>query len=377
MNELTRRGFLAGSSALTLMASSGLARANSSAVETMRLLPVEEAYAPVEFIQALLKMAESNDTMVNRYIKMYYQKAGVVDQLSNIDSRLAHMDKYGIDMQLLSVTSPGPQGFDAEHGADLSELINNKFASIIKAHPTRFAALAAIAPQSPERAAKEVKRAITELGLNGILINSHIQGEYLDDPKFAPVLEAAVEYNAPIYLHPSYPPDSMIENFVDYGMMGALWGFQAECSLHVARMLLGGVFDRHPKLQVVLGHLGEGLPYWLSRMDNRYQNIRRRGGAKDLGMPELKRLPGEYFRDNFYVATSGMNWFEPFEYCIRVMGPDRVLFAVDYPYERAEDALGFIHDAQARLPADIMHKVTHGNAERIFNIAPAAAMNFG
>lgn len=332
----------------------------------MRLIATEEAFAPQEYLDEYIKMTKDIDTPVARYLRMYYQKPEFARQLTDMDYRLAMMDRHGVDMHLLSITGPGVQAFDAELGADLAMLTNDKLAATIARHPTRFAGLAAVAPQAPERAVREIKRAMVDLKLNGLIINSHTHGEFLDDPKFWPVLAAAVEHDAPIYLHPSFPPDSMLGPYSKYGMMGALWGFQAECSVHVIRMILSGVFDRFPTLSIVLGHLGEGIPYWLSRLDNRYQNILRRGGLPSLGMTQLERLPSEYFRTNFHITTAGMNAAAPFDYCIKLLGAERVLFAIDYPYEQTEDATGFVRSLD--LPEGQLAQVCHGNAERVFKI---------
>lgn len=343
-------------------------RAGASAAQpsTPRLIATEEAFAPREYLDEYVRMTKDVDAPVARYLRMYYQKPEFVEQLTDMDYRLTMMDRHDVDMHLLSITGPGVQAFDADVGSALATLANDQLAEIVRKHPTRFAGLAAIAPQSPERAAREVERAMTQLKLNGLIINSHTHGEFLDDPKFWPILEAAVAHDATIYLHPSFPADSMIEPYTKYGMMGALWGFQAECSLHVIRMILSGVFDRFPTLSIVLGHLGEGIPYWLSRLDNRYQNILRRGGLPSLGMTQLKRLPSEYFTTNFHVTTAGMNATAPFDYCVNLLGADRVLFAIDYPYEQTEEAVGFIRSAQ--LAPAAMKQVCHGNAERLFKI---------
>ena len=332
----------------------------------LRLIATEEAFAPQAYLDEYLKMTRHVDTPVARYLRMYYQKPEFAQQLTDMDYRLAMMDRHGVDMHLLSITGPGVQAFNAELGAELAMLTNDTLAGIIERHPTRFAGLAAVAPQSPDRAAREVRRAMIDLKLNGLIINSHTHGEFLDDPKFWPILEAAVEHDAPIYLHPTFPPDSMLDPYNKYGMMGALWGFQAECSVHVIRMILGGVFDRFPTLSVVLGHLGEGIPYWLSRLDNRYQNILRRGGLPSLGMKQLERLPSDYFRTNFHITTAGMNAIAPFEYCVKLLGAERVLFAIDYPYEQTEDATAFARSLA--LPPDQLAQVCHGNAERLFKI---------
>ncbi|WP_174299366.1 amidohydrolase family protein [Caulobacter sp. S45] len=332
----------------------------------MRLIATEEAFAPREYFEEYLKLAETLDTAEARYLKMYY-KGPLVERLSDMDVRLAEMDRFGVDMHLLGITAPGVQAFAPQLGGDMAERANDELAKVIRAHPTRFAGLGAVAPQDPERAAGEVKRIMTELKLGGVIINSHTQGDFLDAEKVSPLLEALVAHDAPLYIHPNFPPPSMVGPYSDYGMMGALWGFGAECSLHVVRMIMAGVFDRFPKLKVVLGHLGEGLPFWLDRLDNRYANILRRGGLEPLGMRKLERLPSEYFRTNFHITTSGMNTTAPLEFALKMFGPDRIMFAIDYPYEQTEEAVGFLRSAS--LDAGALRKIAHETAETVFNIA--------
>lgn len=336
----------------------------------MRLIATEEAFAPEEYLRRYLELARTLDTAPARYLSMYYAKPEMTRQLTDLDFRIAEMDRYGVDMHLLAMAAPGVQAFDAALGTELAILSNDVLAKAIAKRPDRFAGLAAVAPQDPVAAAREIRRAMGELGMNGIIINSHTHGEYLDDPRFWPIFEAAVECDAPVYLHPTFPSEEMIKPYSDYGMMGALWGFGADAGLHVVRMILGGVFDAHPNLKVVLGHLGEGLAFWLGRLDNRYQNLLRRGGLEPLGMKPLARLPSEYFRTNFYITTSGMMTQPPLDFCLAMFGDDRIMFAVDYPYEQTAEAVSFVR----ALPygAETMNKLTHLNAERLFGIAPAA-----
>ena len=333
----------------------------------MRLIATEEAFAPREYFEEYLKLAERLDTAETRYLKMYY-KGPQIERLSDMDVRLAEMDRFGVDMHLLSITAPGVQAFDPSLGGDMAERANDELLRIVTAHPTRFAGLGAIAPQDPERAGREVKRIMTELKLSGVVVNSHTQGEFLDDEKFSPIFEALVACDASLYIHPNFPAPSMVGPYSDYGMMGALWGFGAECSMHVVRMILSGVFDRFPRLRIVLGHLGEGLPFWLGRLDNRYANILRRGGLEPLGMRKLERLPSDYFRTNFHITTSGMNTDPPLEFALKMFGADRIMFAIDYPFEQTEEAVGFIRAAP--LDADAMRRITHATAEGVFNIPP-------
>lgn len=333
----------------------------------MRLIATEEAFAPVEYVRAYLDLAPSLDTPASRYLASYYGKPDFARQLTDLDWRLAEMDRLGVDMHLLSITGPGVQAFDADRGTELATVTNDTLVAAIARHPTRYAGLAAVAPQDPARAAREIERAVGKLGLGGVIINSHTHGEYLDDPKFWPIFEAAVAYDAPIYLHPTIPSDAMIEPFSQYGMMGALWGFGADASLHVVRMILGGVFDAFPKLKIVLGHLGEALPFWLARLDNRYSNIKRRG-LSPLGPRPLERLPSEYFSTNFWITTSGMTTWAPLEFCLKTVGEDRIMFAIDYPFEQSAPTVDFIRAAP--LSPECRQRIAHGNAEALFRIAP-------
>ena len=333
----------------------------------MRLIATEEAFAPVEYIREYLALAPSLDTPASRYLASYYANPDFARELTDLDWRLEEMDRLGVDMHVLGIAGPGVQAFDAARGTALAQVANDTLAAAIARHPGRYAGLAAVAPQDPQAAAREIGRAMGPLALNGLLINSHTHGEFLDDPKFWPILEAAVAHDAPLYLHPNFPSDAMAGPFSQYGMAGALWGFGADASLHVVRMILGGVFDAFPALRVVLGHLGEALPFWLDRLDNRYSNIRRRGLVPS-GAKALERQPSEYFKTNFVVTTSGMTTAPPLDFCLSVMGEERVLFAIDYPYEQSAPAVEFIRTVP--LAEEVREKIVHANAERVFRIAP-------
>jgi len=277
------------------------------------------------------------------------------------ERRIKDMDDAGIDVQVISLTSPGVQVFSGDLGAQLARDANDQLASAVQAHPDRFAGLAAVAPQLPDIAAREIERAKTELGFNGIIINSHTGGEYLDAEKFWPILEAAEAMNTPIYLHPRTPSPVMIEPFLDYGLYFAGWGFAVETSLHSMRMIMAGVFDRFPGLKIILGHMGEGIPFWFDRIDNRY-SLQVKIGALD----EMDKLPSQYFRDNFLITTSGMPFPEPMKLAYEALGPERILFAADYPYESMHEAVEFMDGVD--LPDEDRHKIYHGNSEIVFGI---------
>ena len=249
--------------------------------------------------------------------------------------RIADMDASGIDMQLLMLSAPGVQVFDPGTAVSLSVETNNQVAEAIKEHPTRYCGLAAFAPQDPKAAAKELERAVKKLGLKGGLVNSHTMGEYLDDEKFWEIFEAAESLDVPIYIHPQAPPPAMVGPYLPRGLDGAVFGFAADTGLHAMRMVFGGVFDRFPKLKIVLGHLGEGLPFWHFRLDYMHAAIVR--SKRYPGAGPLKRKPSDYLKENFWYTTSGMQWQPAILFCQQVLGMERVMYAMDYPYQYVAD----------------------------------------
>lgn len=277
------------------------------------------------------------------------------------EGRIREMDEVGIDIHVLSLTSPGVQVFPGDLGAELAKDANDQLAKAIRKNPDRFLGLAAVAPQLPETAALEIERAINTLGLRGIIINSHTGGEYLDCTKYWPILEAAESSSFPIYLHPQSPSPKMIEPYLDYGLYFAGWGFAAETSLHAMRLIMSGVFDEFPRLKIILGHMGEGIPFWLDRIDNRYLLQVKIGAVR-----EMKKLPSEYFLENFVITTSGMAFGAPLKLSIETLGPERILFAADYPYESMSEAVEFM-DAVS-VSNEERHMIYHGNAEALFKI---------
>lgn len=279
------------------------------------------------------------------------------------EGRLADMDRAGVSLQVLSLTSPGVQLFDADTAVTVARESNDILAATVRRYPERFAGLAAFAPQAPERAVREMERAVGDLGLNGFIVNSHTDGEYLDQEKFWPILEAAEALQRPIYIHPRSLPADAIRPFQDYGLGGAGWGFAVETGLHGMRLLMSGVFDRFPGLQIVLGHMGEGIPYWVYRFDYMYEEARRNWGSGNL-----RRAPSEYLGENVMITTSGMNHEPALRYCLEVLGPDAIMWAADYPYQTNEDAVAFLDGAD--IPEDHRVKIYSGNAERVFHLPP-------
>jgi 5-carboxyvanillate decarboxylase len=275
------------------------------------------------------------------------------------EGRLAEMDSNGVDMHLLSLTVPGVQMFAAANAVAFARLSNDRLSDSVRRHPTRFAGLASFAPQDPPAAAKEMERSITSLKLNGFLVNSHTQNGYLDEERFWPILEAAEALGAPLYIHPRAPSDGMAAPFRDYRMEGSIWGYGMETGTHAVRLMLSGVLDRFPRLRIVLGHMGEALPFWLWRLDY----MASPGSRSDL-RNQLKA--SEYLRRNFAITTSGLEDPLVLRLCVDKIGIDNVMWAIDYPYQPSAPAVAFLESAP--LATADLQRVAHANAERIFRI---------
>jgi len=285
---------------------------------------------------------------------------GFLAQLLDIDAgRLAVMDANGVDVHLLSLTTPGVQMFEPDKAVALARLANDRLIEAVRRHPTRFAGLASFAPQDVAAATKEMERAINVLKLNGFLVNSHTGNGYLDEPRFWPILEAAEALGAPLYIHPRAPSDGMAAPFRDYRMEGSIWGYGVEVGTHAVRLMLSGVLDRFPRLRIVLGHMGEALPFWLWRLD-----YMAAPGSRAALRNQLK--PSEYMQRNFAITTSGLEDPLVLRFCMDKVGLDRVMWAIDYPYQPTAPAVAFLDSAP--LSEHERTQIGSRNAERIFRI---------
>ncbi|HVJ10445.1 MAG TPA: amidohydrolase family protein [Burkholderiales bacterium] len=277
--------------------------------------------------------------------------------------RIADMDASGIAKQIVFLTAPGVQVFDAPLGTSLARDANDELIEGIRKHPTRYAALAAIAPHDPRNAVKELQRSVG-LGFKGVVVNSHTQGEYLDEPKYWEILEAAAALDVPIYIHPNTPPPSMIGPFLPRGLDGAIYGFAVETGLHLMRIIQAGLFDRFPRLRIVVGHLGEGLPFWLFRLDFMHRGMVT--AKRYPGVAGLKKKPSDYLKENVWITTSGMQWAPAILFCQQVLGVDRVLYAMDYPYQFVPEEVK-VTDELPVSDAD-RKKLYQTNAETVFKL---------
>ncbi len=333
-------------------------------------IATEEAFATPELVEAwkvLIEDGAPGEAGLDHHFSRILNATGgwgaqVRDQVVDLgEVRLGIMDAAGVDMQVIAITAPGVQVFDAETGSALAVQANDVLAEAVRKHPDRFAGLGAIAPQAPKTAAKEMERA-KGLGLKGVMVNSHTKGEYLDAASYRPILEAAEALDLPLYLHPRPAPPAMMAPMFERHLDGALWGFQTETAVHALRLIVTGVFDAFPRLRVVLGHLGEGVPFWLDRIDRLYARGRK-GGA----YPHWRatRRPSEYFLENFWLSSSGHNWDPAVRFVEEVVGEDRLMFAVDYPYD---DSMEQTQQAAA-IAVKNPEKFYERNARNLFDLA--------
>ncbi|SAK84963.1 amidohydrolase 2 [Caballeronia pedi] len=275
------------------------------------------------------------------------------------EQRIVEMDRAGIDYTILSQTGPSVQGeADAALAISRAKESNDFLAQQIARHPARFGGFATLPMHSAKAASDELTRTVRELGFKGALVNGHTLGVYYDDRAYDPFWATMQELDVPLYLHPT---DALVNPRVLDGhpeLTGATWGWGVETGSHALRLLFSGVFDRFPNLKIILGHMGEGLPFLRWRFDSRF-------AVYSHGV-SLERAPSEYIGTNILITTSGVCSAPALIGAIGEMGAQAVMFSVDYPYESTEIAAEFIE----RAPLDDATRalVCHGNAERIFRL---------
>ncbi|MFB8275999.1 amidohydrolase family protein [Nocardia colli] len=297
--------------------------------------------------------------------------ADIERRLLDVDQRLAEMDRCGIAKAVVSLTSPGAQGIpDTAAATELARDANDFVAEhYLSAHPDRLFGFAAVALQDPAAAADEAQRAVTELGMKGVLINGysdvgdHDTPRYLDEDSVTVFWERIAALDVPVYLHPREPlPQDGRRIYQGYdSLIGSAWGFAHETGTHAVRLMLSGLFDRFPNLTVILGHLGEGLPQLLPRLQHR---LDKQHGGTGLGV-NAEPL-AVYFRRNFYLTTSGHFHTPALRNAIEEIGADRVLFSVDYPYESMREAMEWFDTAE--LDDDVRDRVAYGNAAALLRL---------
>lgn len=289
--------------------------------------------------------------------------ARVLEDLS--EQRIAIMDAAGVDLFVLSQTSPGVQGEkDPAVAVQRAREANDYLHAQVGAHPDRYRGFAHLAMQDVQAAGDELERCVRDLGFLGALINGNTGGVYLDDERYFPFWERVVKLGVPVYIHPA-DPDVQPHVLEGYPVMqGAVWGWSVDNSSHFLRLLFSGLFDRFPELTIILGHMGETLPYFAWRLDSRYAVI------SDPNRPRLKQKPSDYLRSNLIITTSGVCQDSALQCALAELGEDRVLFSVDYPYEATQTCAEWIE--RTPLTDAQREKICYRNAERVLRIGITA-----
>ena len=306
----------------------------------MRTITLEEHFLTAEAIKATEHLREQG-------ITHYHHERGLVDRLLNIGAgRVADMDASGIDVQVLSLAVCGVEELESAQAVAIAHDTNEQLAAATRAFPTRLAGFATIALQDPEKAAAELEYCVKKLGFKGALINGTTTGYFLDHPRFTPVLEAAQSLDAPIYIHPAPIPKAVREVYYsglpnhmgDVLSIGG-WGWHSEVAIECLRLIAAGVFDRFPKLKIIIGHMGENIPFALARIDTiipefgtKLTFTRTLDDKSTKIAPKLQRKVAEYFHDNFYVTSSGFFTLPPLLLALQVVGSDHLMLSIDYPF---------------------------------------------
>jgi uncharacterized protein len=287
------------------------------------------------------------------------------DELADLgEKRLLDMDASGITVQVLSVAGPGADLVPGQKGIDMARAYNDALAEATARQPARYRGFAHLPMLAPEAAADELTRTVRELGFHGVLVNGATGGRFLDDPAFEPILARAEALDVPIYIHPGIPAaavrqayyDNLPDNF-SFTLALSAWGWHAETAIHTLRLVLSGALDRHPGLKIVIGHMGEALPFMLDRIDET---------TAATAKTHLRRSVRETLTDQVWITTSGFFTMVPFMAALMTFGVDRIMFSVDYPFASNARARAFL-DALPVSPAD-REKIAHGNADRLLRL---------
>lgn len=308
-----------------------------------------------------------------------------ISRLTNITSRLSSMDNAGISYVVVSIGAPGIQGIpNATQAVQLAQEINDEiYTTYVKSHPSRFGFWASVAMQNATAAALELERSVKHLGAKGAMIHGYtevlnpttneIEIQYLDEPRCMPLWAKVAELNVPIYLHPRSPPLNQQLMFNDAsntrtkypGLVTAGWGFTAEAAVHSLRLMLSGLFDTYPSIQIILGHAAEGLPFLVHRIDT--QLAADTSHHNTAGVPTYNKSLRSYLRNNFHATLSGVRRLSTLRCTLDEMGEERVMFSVDYPFQSDQDA-GDWFDYVEGVGVEAKKKIAWGNARRLLRI---------
>lgn len=335
-------------------------------------IATEEAFAPPQLLDMYRKLlAEGYDDPGFASLWGFYlgspspRATKIIERLQDLGpQRIQDMDDRGIDRQIIAVTAPGVQVLNRDDAVAMAVESNDMLGEACARYPDRYTGMAAFAPQDPAAAVKEIERSVAKYGFKAAILNGHTQGEYLDNPKFFPILETAAALNLPIYIHPTGMPRAMVQHFLEAGLDGAVYGFGVDTGLHALRLIVHGVFDRLPNLKIIIGHMGEALPFWQYRLD--YMQAAGQRSKRYTHLPELKKSVSQYLRDNYYITNSGVAWEPAIKFTQETVGVDNTLYAMDYPYQCDVEEVISLDAMTMDLAAK--KKFFQTNAEKVFNL---------
>jgi predicted TIM-barrel fold metal-dependent hydrolase len=329
----------------------------------MRIVALEEHFAIPSLVQRI-----GADIVAERGFPPAHSGQGPVGQIDKLTElgapRLQAMDEAGVSVQVLSLAGPGADLLSPADGEAFAREANDTLARRIAEHPLRYAGFAHLPLTAPEAAADELERAVTRLGFRGALVNGTTDGRFLDHAGFEPILARAEALGVPIYIHPGIPPKAVREAYYEglpdtlaFTLSAPGWGWHAETAVHVLRLVLSGALDRHPRLELIIGHMGEGLPAMLARCDQVFAATSPKF---------LRRTVSQTILDQVHVTISGFFTLPPFLALLHTFGADRILFSVDYPFSANTVATAFL----ARLPVSPADraKIAHANADRLLKL---------
>ena len=324
----------------------------------MRTIAIEEHYTTRAVIQANAEAARGD------VLRLRPRVQAMSDKLLDLgEDRIRAMDAGEVDLQVLSLNSPGLQLLDAATAVPLARETNDLLAEAVARHPDRLAGFAALPTADPDASARELERCVRDLGFKGAMVNGMPMHRFMDDEFFLPILEAAEGLDVPLYLHPAQPPPAIMDCYfsgmepaVGASLATSAWGWHVETGLHALRLIVSGVFDRLPRLRVVIGHMGEAIPFMLARA----------GVPLTPDVTGLRKPLADYVRENLWVTTSGFFTFPPLLNALLVLGADRIIFSVDYPFASNDAGRSFL-DSMQLSDAD-REKIAHGNAERLLKL---------
>ncbi|MPY59530.1 amidohydrolase family protein [Streptomyces spongiae] len=357
------------------MSSSSSSEPSQPSADGRRLrIAAEEAYAPRAVIDEYRRLLDTQGgdagfrSLWSYYLLNQTAHTGLFrSRITDLgDRRLSDMADLGIDHQVLSLATPGVELFELPLARELAAMTNECIAEACRRHPSKFSGLAAVALQDVEFSVKELRRAVRDLGLKGVIANSHTRGEYLDAPKFEVFWATVAELDVPVYLHPNTPSDGLIGPLLDSGLDGAIFGFGVETGMHLIRIIFSGVFDRYPSLRLVVGHLGEALPFWAFRVDH-FHHVQDKTGRYPW-RPSLKQPPSHYLKTNIWLTTSGMAWEPAIMFARQVVGADRVMYAMDYPFQVSSSEVE-VHESLP-IGEDEKETLLDTAARRVFGLGP-------